>query len=228
MKPRGSATVPADAPTGGDPLRVLHETLELLRTERLPGLPPLTGGMVGFLGYDAVRRIERLPELAADDLRVPELVLMLATDLAAFDHHEGAITLIANAVNWDGTDSRVDAAYDDAVARLDRMTAALATPAPSTVSVFEQPEPQFLRRRTTEEFGAGVRRLIEEIEAGEAFQVVLSQRFEMDYTGSPLDGLPDAAGLESEPVHVSDAHPRRRGRAPRSPSSDRAPKRWSP
>lgn len=178
--------VPADAPSGGDPLRALHETLELLRTERLPGLPPLTGGLVGYLGYDAVRRIERLPELAADDLQLPELVLMLATDLAAFDHHEGAITLIANAVNWNGTDENADAAYDDAVARLDRMTAALATPAPSTVSVFDQPEPQFLRRRTTEEFGAGVLRLIKEIEAGEAFQVVLSQRFEMDYTGSPL------------------------------------------
>ncbi|MFE7722829.1 anthranilate synthase component I [Nocardia rhizosphaerihabitans] len=178
--------VPADAPSGGDPLRALHETLELLRTERLPGLPPLTGGLVGYLGYDAVRRIERLPELADDDLQLPELVLMLATDLAAFDHHEGAITLIANAVNWNGTDENADAAYDDAVARLDRMTAALATPAPSTVSVFDQPEPQFLRRRTTEEFGAGVLRLIKEIEAGEAFQVVLSQRFEMDYTGSPL------------------------------------------
>ncbi|GGN96508.1 anthranilate synthase component I [Nocardia rhizosphaerihabitans] len=178
--------VPADAPSGGDPLRALHETLEVLRTERLPGLPPLTGGLVGYLGYDAVRRIERLPELAADDLQLPELVLMLATDLAAFDHHEGAITLIANAVNWNGTDENADAAYDDAVARLDRMTAALATPAPSTVSVFDQPEPQFLRRRTTEEFGAGVLRLIKEIEAGEAFQVVLSQRFEMDYTGSPL------------------------------------------
>ncbi|APE34169.1 anthranilate synthase component I [Nocardia mangyaensis] len=178
--------VPADAPSGGDPLRALHETLELLRTERLPGLPPLTGGLVGYLGYDAVRRIERLPELAADDLGLPELVLMLATDLAAFDHHEGAITLIANAVNWNGTDEHVDAAYDDAVARLDAMTAALAAPAPSTVSVFDQPEPEFLRRRTTEEFGVGVRRLIKEIEAGEAFQVVLSQRFEMDYTGSPL------------------------------------------
>ncbi|MEV6219204.1 anthranilate synthase component I [Nocardia sp. NPDC051833] len=178
--------VPADAPSGGDPLRALHETLELLRTERLPGLPPLTGGLVGYLGYDAVRRIERLPELAADDLQLPELVLMLATDLAAFDHHEGAITLIANAVNWNGTDENADAAYDDAVARLDRMTAALAAPAPSTVSVFDRPEPEYLRRRTTEEFGAGVRRLIKEIEAGEAFQVVLSQRFEMDYTGSPL------------------------------------------
>ncbi|MQY25416.1 anthranilate synthase component I [Nocardia aurantia] len=180
-------TTPAGAPTGGEPLAALRESLELLRTERLPGLPPLTGGLVGYLGYDIVRRLERLPELAADDLHVPEMVLLLATDLAAFDHHEGAITLIANAVNWNGTDERVDEAYDDAVARLDRMTAALAAPAESTVSVFERPEPEYRRQRTTEEFGAGVRRLVKEIEAGEAFQVVLSQRFEMDYAGSPLD-----------------------------------------
>lgn len=178
---------PADAPSGGDPLDALHQTLELLRTERMPGLPPLTSGMVGYLGYDAVRRMERLPSLAADDLQLPDLVLLLATDLAAFDHHEGAITLIANAVNWNGTAERVDEAYDDAVARLDRMTAALAAPAASTVSVFDQPEPQFRRQRTTEEFGAGVRRLVKEIEAGEAFQVVLSQRFEMDYDGAPID-----------------------------------------
>ncbi|MGX1807866.1 anthranilate synthase component I [Nocardia sp. NPDC055321] len=178
---------PADAPAGGDPLLALRETLRLLQTERVPGLPPLTGGMVGYLGYDAVRRMERLPELATDDLRLPEMVLLLATDLAAFDHHEGAITLIANAVNWNGTDEHVDQAYDDAVARLDRMTADLAAPADSTVSVFDSPEPNFRRQRTSAEFGAGVRRLIKEIEAGEAFQVVLSQRFEMDYGGTAID-----------------------------------------
>ncbi|MGV9677194.1 anthranilate synthase component I [Nocardia sp. NPDC003482] len=178
---------PADAPSGDEPLLALRDTLELLRTERLPGLPPLTGGLVGYFAYDIVRRLERLPEHAADDLRVPDMVMLLATDLAAFDHHEGAITLIANAVNWNGTDERVDEAYDDALARLDRMTAALAAPAESTVSIFDRPEPDYRRRRTAEEFGAGVRRLVEEIEAGEAFQVVLSQRFEMDYDGSPLD-----------------------------------------
>ncbi|MBJ8343139.1 anthranilate synthase component I [Antrihabitans sp. YC2-6] len=179
--------VPADAPTGGNPLRALRETLDLLETERLPGLPPLTGGMVGFLGYDAVRRIERLPSNAVDDLHIPEMVMMLATDLAAFDHHEGAITLIANAVNWNGTDDRVDEAYDDALARLDKMTEALAAAAPSTVSSFDRPKPEFRRQRTTEGFGADVRRLVSEIEAGEAFQVVLSQRFEMDYDGAPID-----------------------------------------
>ena len=117
--------------------------------EPLPGLPPLTGGLVGYLGYDAVRRLERLPELAADDLRLPELVMMLATDLAALDHHEGTVTLIANAINWDASDERVDEAYDDAVARLDRMTAELAAPAPvDGGGLPTRREPRFTRRRT--------------------------------------------------------------------------------
>ncbi|MGC1802472.1 MAG: anthranilate synthase component I, partial [Mycobacterium sp.] len=111
--------VPQDAPTGGDPLDALHATLELLATAALPGLPPLSGGMVGFFAYDLVRRLERLPELAVDDLNLPDMLLLLATDLAAVDHHEGTITLIANAVNWNGTDERVDEAYNDAIARLD-------------------------------------------------------------------------------------------------------------
>lgn len=179
--------VPAGAPSGGDPIVALGQTLELLRSERLPGLPPLTGGMVGFMGYDIIRRIERLPSHAVDDLQVPEMVMLLATDLAAVDHHEGAIILIANAVNWDGTDDRVDEAYDDAVARLDEMTRALSAPAPSTVSTFSKPAPDYRRQRTTESFGADVRRLIGEIEAGEAFQVVLSQRFEMDTDAHPFD-----------------------------------------
>ena len=113
----------------GTPLEALHQTVAALHTEPLPGLPPLTGGMVGYLSYDAVRRLERLPELALDDLKVPELVMLLASDLAALDHHEGTITLIANAINWDDSPHRVDEAYDDAVARLDAMAAQLCTPA---------------------------------------------------------------------------------------------------
>ena len=179
--------VPAGVPSGGDPLDVLARTLELLHSERVPGLPPLTGGMVGYLGYDSVRRIEKLPEHAQDDLGIPEMVMLLATDLAAVDHHEGSITLIANAVNWNGTDEHVDRAYDDAVSRLDRMCADLSEPAASTVSVFSKSAPRFRRQRTSEGFGADVERLVEEIEAGEAFQVVLSQRFEMDTEASPLD-----------------------------------------
>jgi anthranilate synthase component I len=174
-------------PQGGDPLSALRETLEVLRTDPLPGLPPLTGGMVGFVGYDAVRRLERLPELAADDLKLPEMVMLLATDLAALDHHQGTITLIANAVNWDNSPERVDAAYDDALARLDRMTAELATSSPPTAAVLSPAEVHFRRMRDTEEYGAAVETAKEAIRAGEAFQVVVSQRFELDTTADALD-----------------------------------------
>ncbi len=179
--------VPAGAPTGGNPVDVLGETLQLLHTDRIHGLPPLTSGMVGYLGYDVVRHLEKLPTLAEDDLQIPEMVMLLATDLAAVDHHEGMIWLIANAVNWDGSDERVDEAYDDAVARLDRMTAALAAPASATVAIYSRPEPDYRRQRTTESFCTDVRKLIGDIEAGEAFQVVLSQRFEIDCDAEPID-----------------------------------------
>ncbi|OSC32138.1 anthranilate synthase component I [Mycobacterium vulneris] len=179
--------VPQDAPTGGDPLQALRATCELLATGPLEGLPPLSGGMVGFFAYDMVRRLERLPELAVDDLQLPDMLLLLATDVAAVDHHEGTITLIANAVNWNGTDERVDEAYDDAIARLDVMTAALGQPLPSTVGTFERPEPRYRAQRSVEEYGKIVDYLVEQIAAGEAFQVVPSQRFEMDTHVDPID-----------------------------------------
>ena len=177
------------APSGGDPLEALRATMELLSAEGSApsGLPPLSGGLVGFFAYDFVRRLERLPELAVDDLGLPDMLLLLATDIAAVDHHEGTITLIANAVNWDGVGQRVDEAYDDAVRRLDVMTAALGQPLVSTVATFSRPEPLPRAQRTLEEYSAVVERLVAEIEAGEAFQVVPSQRFEMDTAADPID-----------------------------------------
>ena len=178
---------PQGAPSGGDPLAAVRATLEVLATAALPGLPPLSSGLVGFFAYDMVRRLERLPELTVDDLQLPDMLLLLATDIAAVDHHEGTITLIANAVNWNGTDDRVDWAYDDALARLDVMTAALGEPLPSAVATFSRPAPEHRSQRTVEEYSAIVDKLVGDIEAGEAFQVVPSQRFEMDTPADPID-----------------------------------------
>jgi anthranilate synthase component 1 len=186
-KPVWLGEQPVGLPLEGDPLTVLRETVAALQTEPLPGLPPLTGGMVGYIGYDAVRWLERLPELAVKDLDIPELTMLFATDLAAFDHHEGTVTLIANAVNWDASAERVDAAYDAAVARLDEMTQQLFVPAPPTTAVFERPEPEFVRRRTKEEHMAAVEKAVEAVHAGEAFQVVPSQRFEIETRADALD-----------------------------------------
>ena len=179
---------PQDAPERRRPAAgAARDAASCWRPRRCPACRRCRRGLVGFFAYDLVRRLERLPELAVDDLGLPDMLLLLATDIAAVDHHEGTITLIANAVNWNGTDERVDWAYDDAVARLDVMTAALGEHLPSTVATFSRPEPLHRAQRTVEEYGAIVERLVGEIEAGEAFQVVPSQRFEMDTDADPID-----------------------------------------
>jgi anthranilate synthase component 1 len=179
---------PTGVPTEGDPLDVVRASLRELHTPRLPGLPPLTGGLVGYVGYDAVRRWERLPDQAPDELQLPELGLMLATDLAVLDHTDGSVTLVANAINHDATDERVDEAWHDAVARLNAMVNDLAVPAPSTVSVVDPTaDPKYASRTARSDFLAAVESAKEAIRAGETFQIVVSQRFEIDCPADSLD-----------------------------------------
>ena len=176
-------------PRDGDPLAALAETLRLLTGPRQPGLPPMASGMVGYLGYDVVRRLEHLPDAPPDDLRLPELVMMLVTDLAVLDHHTGEVWLIANAINFDDSDAHVDEAYADAVGRLRAMTDRLCSPVPPLVAVQTAGgEPaEIHRQRTSAEFEQVVREAVEEIRAGEAFQIVASQRFELACEADALD-----------------------------------------
>jgi anthranilate synthase component 1 len=104
-------------------LEALRLSAAHLKSPKIAGLPPLTGGLVGFMGYDVVRRLEKLPSLAQKDIPLPELSFMLTSDLAVMDHSDGTITLIANAINWDGSDDRIDEAYASCLERLDRMQA---------------------------------------------------------------------------------------------------------
>ena len=188
--PVWSGDVPVGVPTSGSLLDVLGRTLEVLRTPAVPGLPPLTGGLVGVLGWDVVRQWEpTLPANAPDELGVPELALLLVGDLAVVDHHEGTVWLVANAINLDATDERVDEAHADAVARLDAMQALLARSADPGVGVLDPdaPEPELEFRVSREEFEGFVRAGKVAITDGEVFQVVLSQRLDLDCPASPLD-----------------------------------------
>jgi anthranilate synthase component 1 len=180
---------PVGLPTGGDPLAAVRETLRLLHTPRGEGLPAFTSGLVGYLSYDAIRRVERLPDTCIDDLKIPELAFLLASDLAVLDHHNGEVWLVANAINFDDTDERVDEAYADAVARIDSMTELLIQPTPAGVvsASFDEPILPIRRQRTPEEYQRAVSSAVEEIKAGEAFQIVVSQRFEVDTTADALD-----------------------------------------
>ncbi len=183
-----SGRVPVGLPLDGDPDQVLRATVEALHTPRLEGLPPFTGGMVGYLTYDVIRRWESVPDSCADDLAVPELGFLLATDLAVLDHWSGTVTLIANAINFDASDERVEAAWVDAVRRLDDMQARLTSHTCGSVATWElldegAPESTFTRAV----YCSAVDRIQEHIRGGDAFQVVLSQRFTVPYAGRAMD-----------------------------------------
>lgn len=187
-----TGNAPVGVPTSGNPLHALRDTIAALHTDHwdgvLEGLPPLTGGLVGMIGYDAVRRWERLPDANPDELGVPELAMLLATDLAVLDHADGTVILIANAINYDDTSDRVDDAWNDAVLRLDAMESALAQPTPPSVATYDPAAVATYRERTSrDDYLAGVEISKEYIRAGDAFQIVLSQRFEVDTTATALD-----------------------------------------
>ncbi|MFI9049791.1 anthranilate synthase component I [Streptomyces sp. NPDC053427] len=183
---------PVGVPTDGDPLAALRATVEALHTPHDlvegEGLPPFTGGMVGYLGYDVVRRLEKIGDSTEDELGLPELTMLLTSDLAVLDHWNGTVLLIANAINHNDLETGVDEAYADAVARLDTMADDLARPAPAGAAALPPSEvPPYTAKWGGPAFQDVVEDIKERIRAGEAFQVVPSQRFETPCTASALD-----------------------------------------
>src|ERR687890_1088155 len=183
---------PEGVPVDGDPVAALRETVAALAAPTDPAgadLPPLTGGMVGYLSYDLVRRFERLPATAVDDVPLPELGMMLATDLVVLDHFDGSAILVANAVlAQDADEASTRAAYHQAVGRLDAMTTALSRPTPPMISSVERVPPGDVVSRTPPgDFQKSVELAKEAIRAGECFQIVVGQRFERATDADPLD-----------------------------------------
>lgn len=185
-------TVPAGVPTHGDVVEVAHATLKTLKAPRVEGLPNLTSGLVGTVGWDAIRHWEpTLRATAPNETGQPEMVLALATDIAVVDHVSGSVWLIANAVNVDDKPTRADIAYDQAVGRLDRMQENAATPTPGEARVsaldtsVEQPELRF--RTPREVYEKAVEATRRHIIDGDVFQTVISQRLDIDSPADPFD-----------------------------------------
>ena len=143
---------------------------------RLAGLPPFTAGAVGFFSYDVVRLIERLPELAADELGVPDACLMFFDQVLAFDHVKKEILLIATA------DLTRGGSYAQAERRLDKMERRLAAALPASAKP-RKPVTAKLKmvpRTSKAAFLKSVKRAKEYIASGDVFQCVLSQRFDCE------------------------------------------------
>jgi len=160
----------------GDIFAVLRRALGGHKPARLPGLPPFTAGAVGFFSYDAVRQIERLPSLAHDELGVPDACLLFFDEVLAFDHVRKEIWLVVTA---DVTRHKPADAYDRAIQRLDKLEKRLAQPLPKLPPVKDHGKLKVTHRTAKKDFLAAVAKTKEYIAAGDIFQAVLSQRFDV-------------------------------------------------
>jgi anthranilate synthase component 1 len=172
-------------------LATVEALLDAFRSPILADLPPLHGGLVGYLGYDVVREVEHLPNVPPDDLGFPDAVLSMIGQLCAFDHWRQRVVLVDNVVLTEGGGSaEADAAYEQAVGRLEVLTTDLYRPLdapPVTVRTVPGERPAVTRTMSPETFTRAVEVAKEHIAVGDIFQVVLSQRFDLDLDADPVD-----------------------------------------
>jgi len=171
-----------------DPLSLIQETLNRRRAIKLPGLPPFCGGAVGYLAYDTVNFFEALPEPDHDELGLPDAVFLFTDTMLAFDHVQHKMKVIANAY----VDSDADEAYDEAVAKIERVIESLSKPLPAEFQTFIATDAapggkELPSNFTKSEFEEIVRTAKEYISAGDAIQIVLSQRLRRRTSAKPFD-----------------------------------------
>ncbi|MEA2460784.1 MAG: anthranilate synthase component, partial [Actinomycetota bacterium] len=218
----GRIQVEGDPPVtpgeGESPLRYVKRLLQELRAPQLPGLPPFHGGAVGFIGYDCVREIERLPDEPPDDLGLPDLCLLLTRTFVVFDHLAQVAFVITNVPSGD----EPGAAYEDATRRCDEVVEKLQTPVPAPTADLTHEDAGFSSTVSDEDYAAWVEIAKEHIYAGDVFQVVPSRRFEAALGGSAFNAyrvlrtinpspymyfLRFAAGSDSPPLEIAGSSP---------------------
>jgi len=184
---------PPGMPVDQGALAALEALLAAYRAPKIDELPPFHGGVVGYLGYDVVREIEHLPDVPADDAGFPDALLTVTGHVTAFDHFRQRLYLIENVfLGEPGTDeSVVDRAYDDAVARLAGRVDELARPLPYVPSPPPAGEltdvPDVRSTMDGTRYHDAVESAREHILAGDIFQVVLAQRFDLSEPVDPFD-----------------------------------------
>jgi anthranilate synthase component 1 len=178
-------------PTDQGVLGAIDWLLGAYRTPPLPDLPPLHAGLMGYLGYDVVREVERLPGAPADDRGLPDAMVSIIGELAAFDHWNQQVTLIASVAIPAGADDAVlDEVYDYGVERVEALARDGARPLAEPLldpPRRDEPLPDYRSVLGSEAYQKAVEAAKEHIVAGDIFQVVLSQRFDVELDADPFD-----------------------------------------
>jgi anthranilate synthase component 1 len=170
----------------GDPLDEIGQLMARYQFVSRPELPRFSGGAVGFLGYEAIHFFEpKVPIAERDELQLPEIVFMITSILLIFDHRLRTLKIVANAFLEDGSLEKVYARATDSIRAIMRQ---LGKPVDLPLVPPADPETQPAHSNFRPvEFKRAVDRAKEYIRAGDILQVVLSQRFESDFSGDPLD-----------------------------------------
>lgn len=169
-----------------DPLEALAQLQSAWRTPTGLALPPLAAGLVGFIGWNAVNRLENLPQPATADFAIPEVMFALFEDLVIMDHQTSSLLFVAN-VFADGTGS-IAHKFEDAQARLDILVQRAAQATESDLSHVDQGAQAKTANRTDKDvFLASIEQAKQYVRKGDVFQVVLSQRFDVETDATALD-----------------------------------------
>ncbi len=173
-----------------DPLEVLRQRLSEFKAAHLPQLPPFTGGAVGYLGYDVVRYTEHLPDAPSDDRQLPDLSFAFYDRMVVFDNVNKTMTVLVMA-RLDQAEGDADAAYRNAQRQVDQLVERLSsTPEGLSCADIATEGEATIRYRsnfTREKFESAVGKCVEYIKAGDIFQVVISQRLELEVRSDPFE-----------------------------------------
>jgi len=151
-----------------------------------PDLPPLTSGLVGLFSWDVIREIENLPLVPPKDYQHPNIHLEMVQDIIVMDHKSSTLLLVSNI--YCETEMDYEAAYDSATDRISALLALLSTSIPPTLSVLGNAATPSLTHRTDKsDFLDSIEKAKEYVVAGDVFQVVISQRFDIEVTARPID-----------------------------------------
>ena len=208
--------IPAAVPLDQGMLAAIESLITIYRSPVIADLPPLQGGVMGYLGYDIVREVEHLPDTPEDDRHLPDAVMSVIGSLAAFDHWRQRVYLIESVpvVTSDGrsfTDEEMDEAYDAAAGRALRAVEDLARPLAYTP--VEPPRrdddlPSVISSMSSGRYQDAVRTAKEYIRSGDIFQVVLSQRYELQIEADPFDMYRVLRQVNPSPYMYFLRHPR--------------------
>jgi anthranilate synthase component 1 len=187
---RVDGSVPDTMPTDQGILAALDSLIATYRAPTFADLPPLQGGVMGYLGYDVVREVERLPDTPHDDRQFPDAVMSIIGSLAAFDHWRQRVYLIESVPVLGLDQQALDAAYDAAIVRVERAVADLSRPLPYVPVPPPRTDDELPEVRSSMPNGMYQRAVEvakEHILAGDIFQVVLAQRYDIQLDADPFD-----------------------------------------